>query len=274
VLGDKETGMVRVAGLDVGLALERKTSGVAIIIGRHIHLSREKGGAQACAPIIAAAPFRVIAIDGPIVPEGSDLRTPRAVERLFASGIFQRRCKPGFSHVAGTGLQLRACAGSAADRLTAAATLDETSAPFPRVRSGSIVEAFPNAFLGVCLEERCFGEMLGLRRGRKFDWLYDQWVRHHLVARLPLPGGLQELPRLFAGTRDHEERAALICALTALLAARTTFTAVGDQAGGWFFLPPWEVWQPWARDAVEAACERLNALGAKLCIETGSGPRP
>ena len=266
--------MIRVAGLDVGLALERRTSGAATIIDRHIHLSREKGGARACAPIISAGPFQVIAVDGPIVPKGSDLRRPRAVERLFASGRFQRRCKPGFSHVPGTGLQLRACAGAAADCLTDAATLDETSAPFPRVRPGSIVEAFPNAFLGVCLEERCYGEMPGLRRGRKFDWLYDQWVRHDLVTRLPLPGGLQGLPRLFASTSDHEERAALICALTALLTARGTFTAVGDEAAGWFLLPPWEVWQPWACDAVETGCERLNALGAKLRIERGTPPRP
>jgi predicted nuclease with RNAse H fold len=271
--GEEETGMIRVAGLDIGLALQRRTSGVATIIGRHISLGRVRGGAQACAPIISTAPFRVIAIDGPILPAESDLRTLRAVERLFASGYFQRRCKPGFSHVAGTGLQLRACAGSAADRLGVAAILNEMSPPFPRVRPGNIVEAFPNAFLGVCLEERCYSEMPVLRRGRKFDWLYDQWVRRDLVARLPLPAGLGELSELFARTANHEERAAVICALTALLTTCGTFTAVGDHTGGWFFLPPWEVWEPWARDAVEAGCERLNALGANLRIERASRPK-
>ena len=195
----------------------------------------------------------------------------RTVERLFASGPFQRRCKPGFSHVIGTGLRLREAAGRAADCLATVATPDETLAPFPRVRPESIVEAFPNAFLGVCLDDRCYGAMPALRRGRKFDWLYDQWVRHELVTRLPLPGDLEELPRRFAGTSDHEERAALICALTAVLTARGAFTAVGDKAGGWFFLPPWETWQCWARVAVEAGCDRL---GAELRIERGSRPRP
>ena len=74
---------------------------------------------------------------------------------------------------------------------------------------------------------------------------------------------------LFARTADHEERAALICAITALLTKQRNFTAVGDEAGGWFFLPPWEVWQPWARATVEAACSRLNQMGAQLRIERG-----
>ena len=265
--------MTRVAGLDVGLALNRKTSGVAMIVGRSIDLSRRQGGAHACAPILAHGPFQMVAIDGPIVPVGGDTLSMRAVERLFASNPFQRRCKPGFSHVLGTGLRLRMAAGSAADCLAAAVPLVEPSPPFPRARLGSIVEAFPNAFLGVCLDHPCYGAMPALKRGQKFDWLYAQWIRRELVARLPLPDDLEELPTRFARTSDHEERAALICALTALLSARGTFTAVGDETGGWFFLPPWEVWQSWARDAVEEGCERLNALGAKLRIERGSRPR-
>jgi hypothetical protein len=271
--------MTRVAGLDVGLALKRKTSGVATVLGRHIALSRCQGGAHACEPIFEHArrggPFQVIAIDGPIVPTDGDACSTRMVERLFASGCFQRRCKPGFSHVPGTGLSLRKAAGSAADYLAAAAPLVEASPAFPRARPGSgIVEAFPNAFLGVCLDDQCYGAMPPLKRGRKFDWLYSQWVWHELVERLPLPGDLEELPRRFARTSDHEERAALVCALTGLLTACGTFTAVGDETGGWFFLPPWETWQSWARDAIEAGCDRLNALGSKLRIERGSRPSP
>ena len=250
--------MIRVAGLDIGLSLKLRTSGVATILGQQICLSCRRGGAHACAPISDAGPFQVIAIDGPIVPAGGDVGSTRAVERLFASGQFQRRCKPGFSHVSGTGLQLRTAAGSAADCLTAAANLVDGLPSFPRVRRGNIVEAFPNAFLGVCLDHPCYGAMPALKRGRKFDWLYEQWVRCQLVAQLPLPAELKELfPSRFARTSDHEERAALICALTALLTAHGTFTAVGNEAGGWFFLPPWEFWQSWARDAVE---ERLRAV--------------
>lgn len=256
--------MIRVAGLDVGLSLERKTSGLAIIVGPNISLDRRVGGANAYQPILAAGSFQVIAIDGPIVPDKGEALSKRAVERLFASGRFQRRCKPGFSHVKGTGLELRRAAGSAADCLAAATS---ASPPFLGVQSSSIVEAFPNAFLGVCLDDRCYEAMPALKRGQKFDWLYDQWVQQKLVARLPLPSDAKHLPMWFARTSDHEERAALVCALTALLVAHGTFTAIGDESGGWFFLPPWNNWQCWARTAVENGSTRLNEHGAKLRIK-------
>lgn len=250
--------MTRVAGLDIGPSLKRKTSGLATIVGQKIVLDRRVGGANAYQPILAAGSFQVIAIDGPIIPAGGDARSTRGVERLFASGPFQRRCKPGFSHVTGTGLRLRTAAGLAADRLVAATALLKAAPSFPRVRQGSIVEAFPNAFLGVCLDDRCYAAMRALRRGRKFDWLYDQWVRQGLIAQLHLPSDAKALPMWFARTSDHEERAALVCALTALLTSGATFTAVGDETAGWFFLPPWHIWQPWARRAVQAGCDRLK----------------
>jgi len=46
---------------------------------------------------------------------------------------------------------------------------------FPRVwGEHNLVEAFPNAFLGVILPSKCFDVMPKLKRGRKFDWLYYQ----------------------------------------------------------------------------------------------------
>jgi hypothetical protein len=98
--------VTRVAGLDVGFSLTRKSSGVAILKEGRLELSRHFGGA-AMAPILAAGPFEVIAIDGPIVPAGGDPLVFRGVERLFASGLFQNRCKPASSHVQGTGRALR-----------------------------------------------------------------------------------------------------------------------------------------------------------------------
>jgi hypothetical protein len=40
----------------------------------------------------------------------------------------------------------------------------------------------------------------------------------------------------------------LICALTAVCVVRGLYTAVGDEHGGFFFLPPLNRWQEWARD--------------------------
>jgi hypothetical protein len=45
---------------------------------------------------------------------------------------------------------------------------------------------------------------------------------------------------------DHELRAALICLLTAALAAQGTAAIIGEPSGGWFWLPPWSLWQQWA----------------------------
>lgn len=259
---------LRIAGLDIGFALNRKTSGVALMGRATLSLGREFGGYRACARILADAPFDVVAIDGPIVPEGCDAFAARAVERLFASGLFQRRCKPGFSHVTGTGLMLRKAAGDAADWLAGAAPLGRTPACFPTVRAGAVVEAFPNAFLGVCLSESTYRAMPALHRGRKFDWLFERWVEDEIVARLPfLSAKARDLQRCFEVTTDHEERAALVCALTAWAVARGDFTAVGDQTGGWFFLPPWPLWQSWAREAVESGIRRLNDAGSTLRIE-------
>lgn len=264
--------MMNVAGLDIGFSLTRRSSGVATLVDGQVRLGCYKAGDAACAPIVEAKSFRVIAIDGPIIPEGGDPLVKREVESLFASGPFQNRCKPGFSHVPGTGKRLREAACAAADRLAAAAPRDETQAVLQPVRAGNVVETFPNAFLGVCLSDQSYGGMpRPLKRG-KFDWLYDRWVEQGLVASLPLPDGSEQLRQLFASTKNHDERGALVCLLAALLVARGTFTAVGDEAGGWFFLPPSDVWQPWALKALEEGCKQRNGKGAKLRAEEGSAP--
>jgi hypothetical protein len=92
------------------------------------------------------------------------------------------------------------------------------------------VEAFPNAFLGVLMPE---DEMLSapkFKRGRRFDWLYDQMVTtgrlESLLSRnLDLPDVIWASLRSEA---NHEKRAALICLLTAALADKGTATIIGE----------------------------------------------
>jgi hypothetical protein len=43
-------------------------------------------------------------------------------------------------------------------------------------REGPIVEAFPNAFLGVLMPGVELLAAPRFKRGRRFDWLYDQMV--------------------------------------------------------------------------------------------------
>ena len=256
---------VRIAGLDVGFSKARSSAGIGLWADNRLELTNCHG-AEACAQISAAGDYDIVAIDGPVIPEGQDIRQRRNVERLFCRGLFQRRCKPGFSHVSGTGTRLREEAGIAADLLSNAGNSSQVTSTFPRVRKGTVVEAFPNAFLGVCLDDDVYAEMPKLKRGQKFEWLYEQWKRWRLVESLPgLTLKQQQLfGEKFERTSHHEQQSAIICVLTGLLVARNQFTAVGDARGGWFFLPPWSSWKGWAQEAVCANLRQLNAGGAQM----------
>ncbi len=88
-----------------------------------------------------------------------------------------------------------------------------------------------------------------LRRGRKFDWLYDTWDRlgefASLARSLDDPDA-EAIAEACARNKDHEERAALVCLLTAACIALGQYTAVGDSVGGYLFMPPLSHWAEWA----------------------------
>jgi hypothetical protein len=251
----------RIAGLDIGFSTTRPTAGIGLWVDNRLVLTNCHG-VEACARVAAAGDYDIVAIDGPVIPEGQDIRQSRNIERVFCHGLFQRRCKPGFSHVRGTGVRLREEAGTAANLLSNSTMGSRVTSVFPHVRKGTVIEAFPNAFLGVCLDDGVYTGMPKLKRGQKFRWLYEQWKRLRLVESLP---GLtlkqrQIFGEKFQQTNHHEHQAAIICILTGLLVARNQFIAVGDAQGGWFFLPPWSCWKEWARDAVCANLRQLNTV--------------
>jgi integral membrane sensor domain MASE1 len=66
---------------------------------------------------------------------------------------------------------------------------------------------------------------------------------------------------------DHELRAALICLLTAGLAARGTAAIIGEAKGGWFWLPPWSLWQSWATEGLENAAKRIALRATCVLID-------
>lgn len=165
---------------------------------------------------------------------------------MFSRAPFHNRCKPGLSHF-GTGLNLRRAAAEARAQF-GQVLASGTTANAVSGAENAIVEAFPNAFLGVLLPDRDFGTAPKLRRGERFDWLY---------ARIVMGGKLQKilstelkLPDIvwqrLKEESDHELRAALICLLTAALAHRGMAHVVGNEETGWFWLPPKRVWQSWA----------------------------
>jgi hypothetical protein len=106
------------------------------------------------------------------------------------------------------------------------------------------------------------------RRGDRSDLFYADLERTGELARLIthlLPS--RTLKRPLATVTNHDERAGLICALTALAVAAGDYTAVGD-GDGWIVLPPPAFVQNWARADLES-----NAK-AELpgCLYNTNGP--
>lgn len=254
------TGLI---GLDVGFSASQPTSGVAVLVDGSCRVGRATAADDSRRrQLHGLSEAAVTAIDAPLLPE-LDARV-RVCERVFASGKFQKRCKPGFSHVPGTGHELRRAGLDSAAQFMPLTTREGAAASIPRIwERHNLVEAFPNAFLGVCLQDSAYGQMPRLRRGQKFDWLYDQWCASAVFERLVESlAGL--LPVSFAGqcerATDHEHRAALVCLGTAACVAAGRYTAIGDEDGGYFFLAPWSIWADWAREEVADARRRFGSM--------------
>lgn len=232
-------------GVDVGFSKVQKSTGIAVFHNDELTVYRansewEERKARLPEGFVPEA----IAIDGPLLPDLVDSQLVRPCEQFFSRGLFCKRCKPGLSHF-GTGFQLRKAAF-------------ETVHQFgfhcygPDYRLGvEIAEAFPNLFLGVMVADACYRAMPKLIRGQKFDWLYDNCLEKlkRLADYVPLTGVVHDQIQV---ETDHEMRAALVCLLTAGLAAKKTAVRAGCDFGGWFWLPPIELWEPWAVESAEA----------------------
>jgi|SRR5579863_569099 len=239
---------MKLMGVDVGFSKTGETSGIACLDGEKLYLSRAGTRWESRKARIPDG-FRanVIAIDGPLLPRDAAKLVRRRCEFVFIRAPFSSRCKPGLSHW-GFGLELRRAAADACAQFSQMLDVSISS-------NGQIVEAFPNAFLAVLLPHEVFLSAPRMRRGHRFDWLYERVVGDEiLLSALSKSLNLSALVwhRLRAEA-DHELRAALVCLLTAAFAAAGSASRVGDAEGGWFWLPPWSLWQEWAREGLRAA---------------------
>ncbi len=244
--------MADIAGIDAGLTLKERTSGVCRTGGSGFVLNHTYIDKISRASVLA--PVRrldCLGIDAPLLPKNVLHYNSRPVESLFMRGAYQTRCKPGASHVAGTGQALRRSGCDTAVQFEAE-TFDKGAVPYPRVQADqNIVEAFPNAFLGVMLDQQVIATA-AVNRGDKTDTFFSlcnmtgafQALQQHLGWADPA------FWNAFPTTTQHDELAALVCAATAVCAHVGKYVAVGEAQGGYFFLPPWSLWQPWAKQAL------------------------
>jgi predicted nuclease with RNAse H fold len=249
---------VNLLGIDIGFSERRKTTGIAsYTFGQPVRLHCVGSLPRDRAEVLLDRPlYDAIAIDGPIVPTATNPeQLVRRCERLLSKGPFGKRCKPGFSHF-GTGLKLRKAATTIASEM-----------PGHRRHNGiRVVEAFPNAFLGVMLDDKIYAAFERIPRGKKSDIFFAQASRDRSFERLFEYLGwddviLLEQIRTVAGatTRiSHEHRAALICVLTAACALSGKAVYIGDEVGGSICLPPLCLWADWARAAIEGSSDQIS----------------
>jgi hypothetical protein len=258
-----------VLGVDVGWAAEKKTTGACVlewtsnqVTVTPVHLATsELEGAKGLTSLTGRRPILAAAIDGPVRGTLDEIGVYRDAEMMLTRGLAERIGKPGQSS-SGNGKKLNAAANQIARLVVNAGQLG-LAGHSARIHERAIVEAFPTTFLGVMLDEGSvpnhggrsdiyFQHLLGPNAGCPPVPTFDRLAG--LIGRL-LPN--RQLASVHLGAvRHHEDRAATICALTALCVVARQYVAVGDRKNGYIVLPPRAAagepgLQPWAWRIIE-----------------------
>jgi hypothetical protein len=256
-----------VLGIDVGCSAVRRSSAICRIAWSAQGVTWKVARFRAIEPertetIVAVAgglPIACAAFDGPLRRGFDGIGRYRTAERMLTRRLARKIGKPGASS-APVGQLLNAHANACAT--TVLQHCDVASANHAtRIDERAVVEAFPSAFLGVMIDEP---SALAARRHNRSDLFFVRGCERQgfdlLIDHL-LPG--RRMAHIPDTLTDHDERAAFVCALTALCVAAGDYTAVGDH-DGWIILPPYPLLQPWAREDLEANAsdEALRAPSA------------
>lgn len=260
-------------GVDVGYSLTQASSAVCRLDWdrQEIRWTLQRFRAQSEERLhvlrSVAGPGRLeaAALDGPLRPGFDVIGRYRTAERMLTRRLQPRIGKPGQAS-APVGQALNAAANSGARIILAHGDLAPARHAVP-IDAKAVVEAFPNSFLGVMLEDPA---AVPARRQDRSDVFFQHLARTGGLQRLLnhlLPG--RSLTQFLAAVTNHDERAALVCALTALGVAAQEFVAVGD-ADGWIILPPAPFLQGWALADLQANA----ATEAPGALHVSAGPRP
>lgn len=262
-----------VIGIDIGCSPVRRSSAICRLDWSETEIvwtirrfrTVEPERQEAIAALCGGQPVLAAALDGPLQPGFGIIGRYRTAERMLTRRLRPLIGKPGQSS-APVGKLLNFHANACAlHLLQLSALLPATHAV--RIDDSAVAEAFPSAFLGLMIEDPA---ALSARRGDRSDVFFrhlaesgglDALLRHCLPGRSPSAA--------FSGVAHHDDRAALVCALTALCLARGDFVAVGDD-DGWIILPPRRLIRPaqWALLEANAA----EAPGAPLHVAEPARP--
>jgi hypothetical protein len=256
-----------VLGIDVGCSAVRRSSAVCRVAWNADEVTWRVARFRAVEPersetILAVAgdgPLACAAFDGPLRSGFESIGRYRTAERMLTRRLHRRIGKPGASS-APVGRLLNAHANACAT--TVLQHCDVAAANHTvRIDDSAVVEAFPSGFLGVILDDP---SSLAARRHNRSDLFFlrccERGTFDRLIGHLLPRRSLVRSPTVLT---DHDERAAFVCALTALCVAADDYTAVGDH-DGWIILPPYALLEPWAREDLEANARDAPSSAAML----------
>lgn len=250
-------GTGSVLGIDVGWSKDKRTSAICRLywdsntifwdFSRFRAIEQER-----CESILGIAKrtnHLSAAIDGPLRRGFDEIGKYRSCERLLSRGTLRKRIgKPGQAS-SGNGAKLNRQANLSA-KVLKECKISPSQGNFS-IDSMAIHEAFPTTFLGVMIDNPIPKSSSKERSDQYFEQniessQIDRLLKNLLPERTPI-----ESPAII---RNHDDRAAFVCAITALCVAAQQFTAVGDNHDGWIVLPPKRQFSEWAWDAL---CENV-----------------
>ena len=238
-----------VLGIDVGCSPRRRSSAVCRLDWdkQKIHWTiarfraAEPERSATISRIAGETPLACVAFDGPLRSDLEPIGVYRVAERMLTRGLQRLIGKPGQSSTP-VGKQLNShtneCAKIVLELGKLAPAMHRTA-----IHARAIVEAFPSSFLGLMITEP---QLLDAQRVNRSDIFYMHLARTGALTRLIsdlLPG--RSLVDIFEAVTNHDDRAALVCAITSLCVASSRYSSVGDSQG-WIILPPRDFIQPWA----------------------------
>jgi hypothetical protein len=254
-----------VIGIDVGCSPVRRSSAICRIDWSESTIEWEITRFRALEPeresviarVAAARPITAAGFDGPIRRGFDMIARYRAAERMLTRRLGSLIGKPGQSSVP-VGKLLNHHANECVRYLLDNSDLQNAQHDVS-IDQKAVVEAFPSSFLGMMIANP---QQVAARRGDRSDIFFQHLARTGALQALIgyfLPGRYLALhPSIVV---NHDDRAALVCALSALSVAAANFVAVGDD-DGWIILPPRQFIQPlqWTLLRTNASEEKPGTL--------------
>ncbi|WP_137152854.1 hypothetical protein [Devosia sp. FKR38] len=260
-----------VLGVDIGWSLRQRSSAVCLLrwdaqtidwtIARFT--AQDDDRRQTLLATIADTPLLAAAFDGPLRGDLGLIDSYRAAERLLSVRPLREAIGKLAQSNSGNGRLLNAATNACARLVMESGQLGAAGHP-QAIHELAIAEAFPNSFLGLMLANPAPHKGgRGSRSDRYYTALVADGTLDRLL-RLHLPGRLAGAS--FASVTNHDDRAALVCALTALGVVGADYCAAGD-ADGWIILPPPALIAPWARPVLRDAA--TAAAGGQIIMMGG-----